>query len=52
MFTKAVHAGEDHMEHHGALSVPIYPASVYAFSDADAGAAIHNEERTDIIMAV
>lgn len=31
--------------HYGALSVPIYPASVFAFSDADEGAAIHNEEK-------
>ena len=45
MFTKAVHAGDDHAEHYGALSVPIYPASVYAFIDVDEGAAIHNEEK-------
>jgi methionine-gamma-lyase len=45
IYTQAVHAGEDHAEHHGALSVPIYPASVYAFPDADEGAAIHNEEK-------
>jgi len=45
IFTKVVHAGENHAEHHGALSVPIYPASVYAFADADEGAAIHNEEK-------
>jgi len=45
IFTKAIHAGEDHAEHFGALSVPIYPASVYAFTDADEGAAIHNEEK-------
>jgi methionine-gamma-lyase len=45
IFTKAVHAGEDHHAHYGALSVPIYPASVYAFPDADEGAAIHNEEK-------
>jgi methionine-gamma-lyase len=45
IFTSAVHAGEDHSKHHGALSVPIYPASVYAFPDADEGAAIHNEEK-------
>jgi len=44
-FTKSVHAGDDHSDHHGALSVPIYPASVYAFSDADDGAAIHNEQK-------
>lgn len=42
-FTLAVHAGEDLAENHGAVSVPIYPASVYAFPDADEGAAIHNE---------
>src|SRR5438093_2929920 len=45
IYTRAVHAGEDHAEHFGALSVPIYPASVYAFTDADDGAAIHNEEK-------
>src|SRR3954447_14074914 len=45
MFTKAVHAGDDHASHYGALSVPIYPASVYAFADADEGAAIHNEQK-------
>ncbi len=45
MYTRTVHAGEDHAEHFGALSVPIYSASVYAFTDADEGAAIHNEEK-------
>ena len=45
MFTKAVHAGDNHGEHYGALSVPIYPASVYAFPDADGASAIHNEEK-------
>lgn len=45
IFTKSVHAGNDPSEHFGALSVPIYPASVYAFPDADEGAAIHNEEK-------
>lgn len=45
MYTKAVHAGDDHSSHYGALSVPIYPASVFAFTDADEGAAIHNEEK-------
>lgn len=45
IFTSAVHAGENHELHYGALSVPIYPASVYAFPDADEGAAIHNEEK-------
>ena len=43
IFTAAVHAGDDHSQHHGALSVPIYPASVYALPDADEGADIHNE---------
>ena len=41
----AVHAGEDRTKHHGAVSVPIYPASLYAFSDADEGIAIHNDEK-------
>lgn len=45
IFTSVVHAGDNHEEHYGALSVPIYPASVYAFPDADEGAAIHNEEK-------
>lgn len=45
IFTKAVHAGDDHKQHFGALSVPIYPASVYAFPDADEASAIHNEEK-------
>ena len=42
-YTLAVHAGEERQSHHGALSVPIYNASVYAFTDAEEGAAIHNE---------
>ena len=32
-------------QHFGALSVPIYPASVFAFADADEASAIHNEEK-------
>lgn len=44
-YTKSVHAGDDHSSHFGALSVPIYPASVYAFPDADEASAIHNEEK-------
>ena len=44
-FTLAVHAGEDRSANHGAVSVPVYNASVFAFSDADDGAAIHNEEK-------
>jgi methionine-gamma-lyase len=42
--TLAVHAGDDHTKDHGALSVPIYTASVFAFSDVDKGIAIHNFE--------
>lgn len=41
--TQAVHAGEDREADHGALSVPIYTASVFALPDADEGADIHNE---------
>jgi len=44
-YTLAVHAGEERTENFGALSVPIYTASVFAFSDADEGAAIHNYEK-------
>jgi len=43
IYTDAVHAGDMSSEHFGALSTPIYPASVYAFDDADSGADIHNE---------
>ena len=45
IFTESVHAGEDLTANHGALSVPIYPASVFAFTDADEGVAIHNYEK-------
>ncbi|MBA3352625.1 MAG: PLP-dependent transferase [Blastocatellia bacterium] len=31
--------------HHGAVSVPIYSASVFAFSDAEDGIAIHNYKK-------
>lgn len=44
IFTQSVHAGDDPAAHYGAMSVPIYPASVYSFADADEGAAIHQEE--------
>jgi len=43
IFTKAVHAGLDRSSDHGALSVPVYNASVFAFPNADEAAAIHNE---------
>ena len=44
-YTLAVHAGEDLTQNHGAVSTPIYSASVFAFSDADEGAAIHNHQK-------
>ena len=43
--TLAVHAGEDLTENYGAVSVPIYNASVFSFPDADEGAAIHNFQK-------
>lgn len=43
--TLTVHAGEDTGAHHGAVSVPIYNASVFAFADADEASAIHNYEK-------
>ncbi|MDQ3711345.1 MAG: PLP-dependent aspartate aminotransferase family protein [Acidobacteriota bacterium] len=43
--TLTVHAGEDLTENFGAVSVPIYTASVFAFSDAEEGAAIHNYQK-------
>lgn len=43
--TLAVHAGEDTTAHHGSVSVPIYNASVFAFSDAESASAIHNYEK-------
>jgi methionine-gamma-lyase len=43
--TLAVHAGAEPVEKHfGAVSVPIYNASLYAFSDAEAGGKVHNYE--------
>ncbi len=44
IFTEAVHADQDISANHGALSVPIYNASVFAFNDADQAAAVHNFE--------
>jgi len=43
--TLAVHAGEERTKNHGSVSVPIYSASVFAFTDADEGIAIHNYEK-------
>ena len=45
IFTMAVHAGMDLNDHFGAISTPIYPSSIFAFTDADSGGAIHNNER-------
>lgn len=45
IFTKAVHAGDDPKKHFGAISVPVYNASVFAFEDADEASAIHNYEK-------
>lgn len=42
IYTTSVHAGDDQESHFGAMSVPIYPASVYSFVDADEGAALHD----------
>jgi methionine-gamma-lyase len=43
--TLAVHAGEDRKSNFGAVSVPIYTASLFAFSDADEAAAVHNYQK-------
>ncbi len=45
IYTEAVHAGVDLDANHGAASVPIYTASVFAFENADEGIAIHNYEK-------
>lgn len=45
IFTSVVHAGEEPEKHSGAISVPIYNASVFAFENADEAAAIHNFEK-------
>ncbi len=43
--TLAVHAGAEPVEKHfGAVSVPIYNASLYGFADAETGGKIHNYE--------
>jgi len=45
IFTQVVHADIDITKHHGALSTPIYNASIFAFEDADEGAAVHNHQK-------
>ncbi len=42
-YTLAVHAGEDRKQNHGAVSVPVYNSSVFAFQDAEEASDIHNE---------
>jgi len=37
--TKSIHAGLDPSEHHGAVSIPIYQSSTFAFPSAEEGAA-------------
>ncbi len=39
--TQAVHAGSDLNKNYGAISMPIYNASTYAFENAEKGSAIH-----------
>lgn len=43
--TLTVHAGEEPQAHYGSISTPIYNASLFAFTDADEGVAIHNYEK-------
>jgi methionine-gamma-lyase len=43
--TLAVHAGVEPSENNGAVSVPVYSSTVFAFPDADEASAIHNEEK-------
>lgn len=45
IFTSVVHAGEEPEKHFGSISVPIYNASVFAFTDADEAFQIHNYEK-------
>jgi methionine-gamma-lyase len=45
VFTNTVHAGDDLSKHYGAVSVPIYNASLYAFENAEEGRRIHNYEQ-------
>lgn len=43
--TLVVHADQDREEHFGAVSVPIYSSSVFAFNDVEEGIEIHNHEK-------
>ena len=44
-FTRVVHAGKDLTIHHGAISTPVFNSSIFAFENAESGAAIHNYEQ-------
>lgn len=44
--TAVIHAGTAPTEHDGALSAPVYNASVFVFPDAEQGAAIHEGEQS------
>ncbi len=44
IYTAAVHAGKNPDEHLGSLSVPVYCSAVFAFPDAESGAAINEGE--------
>ncbi|MEP6924527.1 MAG: PLP-dependent aspartate aminotransferase family protein [Pyrinomonadaceae bacterium] len=46
IFTTAVHAGEDLSQNYGAISTPVFNTSIFAFEDAEGGAAIHNYEQS------
>ncbi len=43
--TRAVHAGEYGSGHHGAVSFPVYNASVFRFENADEAFEIHNHHK-------
>lgn len=45
IYTASVHAGSEIKEHFGASSTPVFNASLYRFTDADEGAAVHNLQK-------
>lgn len=45
VYTIAVHAGEEPDAYLGSLSVPVYNSAVFAFADAEQGAAINAGEQ-------
>ncbi len=45
IYTTAVHAGEEPAVQMGSLSVPVYQSAVFAFPNAEEGAAIHEGEK-------